>query len=233
MKQKQVWVALAFVLVALLAANLGYRQVKKPAEGIVVSPVAEQSDLAGVTLTRVAREEVPVPEVRATAEDVFAELKEAARKRDKDTLRRFRKGWVAQCSPGELEALIALVDEESDSVWRGTIMEAIAGKWAQLDADAAIEFMTTRVIRGRRQNGLTRIFEVLAKKDPVAAFGLIEQTSEAAGHPVIMQSSTEAVFKAWKKLDAEAAFAAVGTLEEGGLRWSALECAGGAVSGGD
>jgi len=33
-------------------------------------------------------------------------------------------------------------------------MEAIAGKWAQLDPEAAIQFMTIRVIRGQRQNGL-------------------------------------------------------------------------------
>jgi hypothetical protein len=50
--------------------------------------------------------------------------------------------------------LIALVDSDIDSVWRGIMMEAIAGKWAQLDPEAAIQFMTIRVIRGQRQNGL-------------------------------------------------------------------------------
>lgn len=56
----------------------------------------------------------------------------------------------------------------------------------------------------------------------MAAFALIEGTSEAAGHPSNMQPSTEAVFKAWKKRDSAAAFAAVEMLDEGALRWSAL-----------
>ena len=217
MKQKQLWLAVAFILAALVAANLGYRQVKKPQKEMVVSALGAETNVPGVALSRDSQE-ATMPVERASAEDVFAELKEAARKRDKDTLRRFREGWVGQCSSEELEALIALVDEESDSVWRGTMMEAIAGKWAQLDPEAAITFMTSRVMRDRRQNGLTRIFEVLARKDPAAAFALIE----TMGHPIIMQPSAEAVFKAWKKRDPAAAFAAVEMLERGDLRWSAL-----------
>ncbi|MGK0186260.1 MAG: hypothetical protein ACI9R3_002043 [Verrucomicrobiales bacterium] len=212
MKKNQLLLLLAMIALAAVGAGLGYRGVQRPRTTVDDTPSMPMPLPA--TPNKTAN---PI-----SVSQVFDELKEAASRRDRATIQRVREGWIARCSRKQLDELIDIVRGERDTVFRGTMMEAIAGRWAMFDPKAAIDFMTNEVHRENRQVGLPRIFEILASKDPANAFTLIAQTSEAAGHPANMQPATEAVFAEWKKRDPSAAVAAVGTLEDAGQRWSAL-----------
>ncbi len=83
-------------MIAFLSANLGYRHVKKPENEVGVSVSGAESEASGMVTGKRPVEEDTSPVVdRASAEDVFAELREAARTRDKDSLRRLRKGGLS------------------------------------------------------------------------------------------------------------------------------------------
>lgn len=145
--------------------------------------------------------------------DWFAELKAAATNKDDGALDRLRKGPLATLTPAQIEEVVRLIDAETDSFHRARMVDAIAERWATLDPEAALAFVTKRIHRNRQQKPYTKMLKTVAKTDGAKAYALLLSTEEANAKSVwgLGESAFE-VFREWKKSSMDAGFEA---LEEG------------------
>ena len=89
------------------------------------------------------------------------------------------------------------------------MIDALATRWAELDPDAALRFVTDRVHSNRQESSFTKIFKVLAKQDPAKAYQTYLITVKDLKSPHTLGEGIYQVFAQWKKVSPEAAFAAI------------------------
>ncbi|MEM7383379.1 MAG: hypothetical protein AAF514_00410 [Verrucomicrobiota bacterium] len=144
----------------------------------------------------------------------MSELAVAARDNDADALGRLRQGPFKTLTRKQLDQLVAMIDEEPDGFRRGRMVDAIAERWAELDPDKALSFVRSRVHRNHQESPFTRIFEVLAGKDPARAYQSYLEIVDGTEFKYSLSQGLFKVFEQWKKRSPEEAMAA---LESEGL----------------
>ena len=144
------------------------------------------------------------------ARDWYSELKLAATDNDKDAFARLEEGAFATLTRKQLDEIVRLIDSETDSFRRARMVEAIAERWAELDPESALAFVTNRLHSDRQQNAYTKMLRAVAKKDGDKAYKLLLATEESNTKSVgSLGESAFEIFREWKKTSPEAALAAI------------------------